>query len=417
MSITADPSYSIVAESDLEAVQRSERIAFSMSDDEIDFWKGRWPLSLSRVIRMDGEVQASLTTIPMNVYFNGGEIPSWCIASVCVPPEARGRGAGMRLMKNLMEEMHHKQVPISKLYPATMPLYRAVGYELAGHQYQTTVFLPEIELRDASQLSALPRVAPYVRAQHLDAVKRCYDRVAALHTGYLRRTDYLWGMILESEPSLVGWVIPSPDGSGVDGYIFAQIRKLDAHMHSELHVADVQCATKDAARALLLFLRGFAPLGRTAVLHSGTIHPLLTHLRDLCYRVVVDHTFAVRVTHVAAALKARPYPAALTLSVCLRVRDPLLSGNTGLYRVAVHDGQPTVAVESESQTAGAAAAAAGSAESDVVTVDVAALAQLYTGFSTAQQLRAAGSLSGSDRAVAAVALLFSCPTFSCPDYY
>src|SRR6266536_2554806 len=70
--------------------------------------------------------------------FDGGR-PMAGVASVTVAPEARGQGAGRALMTALAGQIAARGYPLSALYPATAAVYRAVGYELAGAQYQASV--------------------------------------------------------------------------------------------------------------------------------------------------------------------------------------------------------------------------------------------------------------------------------------
>ena len=61
------------------------------------------------------------------------------VASVKVAPEYRGRGIGRQLMTALLALIAERGYPVSALYPATMPLYRSLGWELAGGKYQASV--------------------------------------------------------------------------------------------------------------------------------------------------------------------------------------------------------------------------------------------------------------------------------------
>ncbi len=54
------------------------------------------------------------------------------VSSVTVAPEYRGRGIGRMLMTVLLDEIAAQGYPLSALFPATMPLYRSLGWELAG---------------------------------------------------------------------------------------------------------------------------------------------------------------------------------------------------------------------------------------------------------------------------------------------
>ena len=67
------------------------------------------------------------------------------VSSVQVAPEDRVRGMGRLLMTALLDEVAARGYPLSALYPATMPLYRSLGWELAGGRY--TAVIPARSLR------------------------------------------------------------------------------------------------------------------------------------------------------------------------------------------------------------------------------------------------------------------------------
>ena len=69
----------------------------------------------------------------------GRAVPVAGIASVKVAPEYRGGGIGRRLMTAVLDAAAERGYPLSALYPATMPIYRSLGWELAGGKYVATV--------------------------------------------------------------------------------------------------------------------------------------------------------------------------------------------------------------------------------------------------------------------------------------
>ena len=75
----------------------------------------------------------------MRQWWLGRAIPCAGIASVKVAPEYRGGGIGRRLMTALLDAVAERGYPLSALYPATMPIYRSLGWELAGGMYVATV--------------------------------------------------------------------------------------------------------------------------------------------------------------------------------------------------------------------------------------------------------------------------------------
>ena len=61
------------------------------------------------------------------------------VAGVKVAPEYRGQGVGRALMTALAELMTERGYPLSVLYPATMTIYRSLGWEIAGHRHEAVL--------------------------------------------------------------------------------------------------------------------------------------------------------------------------------------------------------------------------------------------------------------------------------------
>src|ERR1700756_3040081 len=81
----------------------------------------------------------------MRQYWLGRPVKMAGVASVKVAPEHRGRGVGRALMTELLGRIAERGFPLSALYPATMPIYRSLGWELAGGRDQ--FFVPARCLR------------------------------------------------------------------------------------------------------------------------------------------------------------------------------------------------------------------------------------------------------------------------------
>ena len=94
------------------------------------------------------------------------------VAGVAVAPEDRGRGTGRALMTALLDHIAADSYPLSMLYPATMPLYRSLGWELAGHTYAAAIPARSLRTITPPQTSALRRATPGDAA----AVRRCTPR-------------------------------------------------------------------------------------------------------------------------------------------------------------------------------------------------------------------------------------------------
>ena len=72
----------------------------------------------------------------MRQYWLGQPVKLAGVASVKVAPEHRGRGIGRTLMTELLDVIAERGYPLSALYPATTPIYRSLGWELAGAKHK-----------------------------------------------------------------------------------------------------------------------------------------------------------------------------------------------------------------------------------------------------------------------------------------
>jgi predicted N-acetyltransferase YhbS len=75
----------------------------------------------------------------MRQWWLGRPVAMAGVSGVKVAPEDRGQGIGRALMTALLAEIAARGYPLSALYPATMPLYRSLGWELAGAQHLAVI--------------------------------------------------------------------------------------------------------------------------------------------------------------------------------------------------------------------------------------------------------------------------------------
>ncbi|HEY5360577.1 MAG TPA: GNAT family N-acetyltransferase, partial [Streptosporangiaceae bacterium] len=100
---------------------------------------------------------ASARYFDMRQWWHGRSLPMAGVAGVKAAPEAQGRGVGRALMTGLLEQVAAEGYPLSALYPATSALYRSVGWEMAGGQYDITVPARSLRsLQPPDPLSAAP---------------------------------------------------------------------------------------------------------------------------------------------------------------------------------------------------------------------------------------------------------------------
>src|SRR5215470_17530415 len=75
----------------------------------------------------------------MTQWWNGRAVPMAGVGGVMVAPEERGRGVGRTLVTALLELIAARGYPLSTLFPSTLPIYRSLGWEIAGTSYEAVI--------------------------------------------------------------------------------------------------------------------------------------------------------------------------------------------------------------------------------------------------------------------------------------
>ncbi len=378
----------LAGESDVEALSCMVAEAFGGSVEP----SAQWVVSNVdgvRVWRRGGKVIAGLLLIPMGQFFAGRSVPMTGVAGVCVPPGERGKGTAAALMAAALAEMRQSGVPLSSLYPATLPLYRRVGYEIAGGRYRI-----KVPARDAGA-RADGTTARAMTEADIPRVEQLYREHAALRPGWLDRGPYVWHRLRRAGERVVrGYVVGD---RRIEGY--AYIEQVPYEKGYDLVCRDLVAVNAAAYARLMALLRSFRSLGRDVIYHGSTDDPWV-HLLDECGAEIslVQH-WMLRVVDVRRALAARAYPAGVRARLELDVRDNLLRGNRGKIALDVGEGAATVRAGGKGS----------------IGIDVRALAALYSGFLGARRLASLGLIAGSERALAEAEAVFSGPPPSCPD--
>jgi GNAT superfamily N-acetyltransferase len=96
-----------------------------------------------RLAYCHADLAGGLVILPMGHWFGGRSVPCHGISLVAVAPEYRSQGIASFLLRAVLEEARRDRVALASLYPATCPVYRAVGFETSGNRtvYRLTLAL------------------------------------------------------------------------------------------------------------------------------------------------------------------------------------------------------------------------------------------------------------------------------------
>ena len=289
-----------------------------------------------RVGRRSGEIVCRARVVPMGQWFGGRVVSMGAIGGVVVAAEHRSGGVGTELAVDFIRAAHGRGLAISTLFPASLPIYRKVGYELAGSSYHWEIPIGA---------TAAPRRADEgIVVRHWSggdfALRPLYDHEAARTTGQLDRPPTFWTAVLESRGQAVHAFV-AEQGDNPVGYVtFTQAGKYDAER--TIDVLDFVTTSRAATRAIWSFLAS----------HSGTVSHVRvwggatdTRLLDLPHRgqrILTVEPWMVRIIDLPAALTARGYPAGVTTELHLDYRDDIIPDNSGHWLVRIANGRATV---------------------------------------------------------------------------
>lgn len=363
----------------------------------------------------------------MRQWWLGRAAPCAGVASVKVAPEHRGQGIGRRLMSALLETAAGHGYPLSVLFPATMPIYRSLGWELAGGRYEAAI--------PARSLRAL--AAPDVRGtgdgqDAFDAsaavveIRRASPDDAAAVIAVTGRAHFLArdaGPLTWDEDSTRRWLAREDMYSylaGDDG--FAAYRW--AGDSRDLFVERVHAVTGESLRSLWSVIASHGSVARTVRALVAPAGPFWWLTRERDATLAKRSMWMLRVVDAPAAIAARGFPAAVSVSVPLEIRDPSRPANSGRWQLTLADGQGTLVPNGpvsspvppdSSLSRGACTTRSGGGRTPV-TLGARGLAALYAGTPVAT-LRLAGlAAGGTPAADAALDAAFAATPYMVDDF-
>ena len=353
---------------------------------------------------IDGRPAGAALWHDMRQWWHGRAVSCAGVASVKVAPEYRGKGIGRRLMTALLDLIAERGYRVSALYPATMSLYRSLGWELAGGRYEAVVparslyslLAPDADAGEPGR-SAVPELR---RAGRADAaavtavIGRCHQ--AARDSGPLTRDLDQCARWLSRDDM---YAYLTDDG-------FAAYRWLNGN--DELLVDRVHGASPAAVRELWSVIASHSSVAQTVRVITGPADPFwwLTRERDA---TIADRSmWMLRLVDAPAAIEERGFPAGISLTVPLIINDKARPANSGRWELTVGDGKGILipngaGLPASTQTFTGTPGPAPAGGSRVpLTLGARGLAALYAGTPVAT-LRLAGLTAGgspdSDRAL------------------
>ena len=328
--------WSSPTDQDLEAYALLMTRSFGATVAQSARWIGRIGPERVRLAQGPHGLAGGLASYAMGQFFGGRAVPCLGVAGVAVQPEQRRQGLGSAMMRRFLVEAHAEGVALSALYAANHPLYRGVGYELAGSRAVGTIAPDRVRLGErAGSMKPLEAADEPVR-------RALYREVAAGRPGHLDREAGLWRRATCDRDDVPhrAWLAIAPDGRP-EGYVTVEGRG-GAILDQKLGVLDLVATTPWALRRILTFLGDFSSVVSELQLPVGPADPLLYALPEPRIEPLQHQRWLLRVVSVGPALEARGWPTGIAGRVDLQIDDPLLPGNAGSWVLDVEAGAARV---------------------------------------------------------------------------
>ncbi len=332
-----------------------------------------------------GTLVASARYHSMRQWWHGRSMPMAGVAAVMVAPEHRGQGVGRALTAVLLEAIAARGYPVSVLYPATTPIYRSLGWELAGGHHRAAI--PARSLRafvppDVTRKSSGPPGDEPAGTEHPAAVRRAGpddagEVLAVIGRAHERARDC--GPNTRDRGTVARWL--------ADPELFAYLAAdgfLAYHWHgghNEIFVERAVASSDRTTRALWSIVASHSSIAATVRARIGPADPLWWLTRESDTSLSDREMWMLRVVDAPAAIAARGFAASAQLSLPLWIEDDAREGNSGLWELSVIGGRGNLVHSPEATRP--------------LTIGARGLAALYAGTPMAT-LRRAGLAAGGN---------------------
>ncbi len=334
----------------------------------------------------------------MRQWWRGRAVPMAGVAGVKVAPEYRGQGAGRALMTALVELMAERGYPISALYPATMTIYRSLGWEIAGHRHEAV--LPSRALSVMARPYPGDPGAARIRRPGPDDAAEVLEVIGRAH-----REARDCGPITWDQATVRRWLTRPGRYADQDRYAYLAPDGFLGYRwqgggHQQIFVDRVVASSAATTRALWAVAASNSTVTETVRAQVGPSDPFWWMLLERDANIAERESWMLRLLDAPAAIAARGFPAT-DLAVPLQITDDLRPANSGRWELTVRAGTGRLSGPRTELVSSSPVAASPDGQAPLA-LDARGLAGLYAGTPVATLRRAGLADGGSPDADAAL---------------
>jgi predicted acetyltransferase len=354
------------------------------------------------VATREGRVLASARWLGLDQWYGGRPVRTAGVAGVATDPLHRGLGLGSKVVAALLRQQREAGNDLATLYPATVPVYRRLGFEYAGVQtrYQVPIAALPTAGPDAPQLAPL--------GEDDQPIRTAFRRLAATENGLAEGLDDDWWqnrVLGRHHPDGPATTIVV-SGEEPEGYASFRQESLRPDWGFRVACNHLVANSRPALQSLLGYFRRFRGLGEDLTFYGPPAEPLAMVLEEQTISATWSFRNMSRILDVAGALEARGYPVDVRGEATLAVEDGLFEDNAGTFGIEAGDGKVRVSRIDPLDGHGAQPA-----------IGIGALTALFTGYMSAPAAARVGLVDPDTPGLELLGRLFAGPAPWMPDFF
>jgi predicted acetyltransferase len=226
------------------------------------------------------------------------------------------------LMSALLERSRALRYPLSALYPATAPIYRATGYEYAGAEHKINVSSEAVRELGRGSTVEVRRATPADASDVLRIMNDLHERHR--DCGPIIWAEEEWADELGDEDNY-SYIVE-------DGFLFYAWDGAGG-----LQVDTIVGGSADTLCALWSILGSGSSTARTISAVVAPHDPIRWLVRDKGLEFTDPVWWMLRLVDARSAIAGRGFPAGVTVDLPIELADPQLPANSGRFRLTIAD--------------------------------------------------------------------------------
>jgi len=311
---------------DMVQIKKLWEYCFDDSPEFINWFFSRRYLSQNTLAVYDGgSVRCALQLLPYTIMLRGHHVRTSYLVGLSTWPQFRGRGDARVLIRHALEVMRMRQEWVSILLPFRYDFYRKHGWEICYHHL---VYSGDREMLGPAGKISDDMIPAQKEQIHL--LNMCYKKFMKAYNGYVMRNEDDWDRLLDDLRI-----------DGGTGYI--AVRDSEAVGYALFVISNRQCKVREL---VYTDTEAKGALMKLIANHYSQIDSIVWNAPpdDITYMDMPDPRGMLykqpyvmgRIVDAGQALRMlRP---AKEVNLTIRIIDPMLEWNNGIFKLCGADG-------------------------------------------------------------------------------